>query len=118
MPNGTQILAARGGMVIGVEDGYATVGLKGNFILIQHDDGEISGYFHIQKNGVLVDDGDFVKQGQPIALSGMTGQTILPHLHFVVFNSDQSESVPITFQDVEDGIPKAGRSYTSSNDGL
>ena len=59
--------------------------------------------------------GDFVKQGQPIALSGMVGQTIFPHIHFVVFNKEDSASLPISFNDVPGGIPLAGHFYVSGN---
>jgi murein DD-endopeptidase MepM/ murein hydrolase activator NlpD len=115
MPIGTEILAARNGVVIEIEQQLSTVGLRGNYILIRHIDGEISGYFHIQHNGASVKVGDQVIQGQEIALSGMTGQTTLPHLHFVVFNSEQTASVPISFNDVEMGVPMAGHFYTSAN---
>jgi murein DD-endopeptidase MepM/ murein hydrolase activator NlpD len=115
MSIGTEILAARSGTVIEIVQNFSTVGLHGNYILIRHTDGEISGYFHIQHDGALVKIGDVVQQGQAIALSGMTGQTTLPHLHFVVFNSEQTASIPVSFRDVETGVPLAGRFYTSSN---
>lgn len=115
MPIGTEVLASRDGIVAEVEQSFSTVGLRGNFILVRHIDGQISGYFHIQHNSALVKDGDKVQQGQVIALSGMTGQTTLPHLHFVVFNSEQTASVPISFRDVETGVPLAGHLYTSGN---
>lgn len=115
MPIGTKILAAREGVVLEIEQSFSTVGLKGNYLLIRHADGQISGYFHIQQNGALVKVGDQVKQGQEIALSGMTGQTTLPHLHFLVFNSEQTASIPVSFQDVENGVPLAGHLYTSTN---
>jgi hypothetical protein len=47
----------------------------------------------------------------------MTGQTTLPHLHFVAFNSEQTASVPISFQDVATGVPLAAHFYTSANGG-
>lgn len=117
MPIGTEIRAARDGIVLEVEQSFSSLGLRGNYILIRHDDGEISGYFHIQYHGALVKLGDHVQQGQGIALSGMTGQTTLPHLHFVVFNSEQTASIPISFQDVETGVPLAGHIYMSANAG-
>jgi murein DD-endopeptidase MepM/ murein hydrolase activator NlpD len=115
MPIGTEVLAARDGVIIEIEQNFSTVGLQGNYLFIRHADGEISGYFHIQHNGALVKVGDQVKQGQAIALSGMTGQTTLPHLHFLVFNSEQTASIPISFQEVERGVPLAGHFYTSQN---
>lgn len=117
MAIGTQILAARPGVVIELEQSYSTVGLRGNYILIRHNDGSVAGYFHIQHHGALAKVGDSIRQGQPIALSGMTGQTTLPHLHFVVFNSEQTASIPISFQEVESGVPLAGHIYTSGNAG-
>lgn len=115
MPIGTKILAAREGTVIKIEQSFSSIGLKGNYLLIRHADGQVSGYFHIQHSGALVRVGDQVKQGQEIALSGMTGQTTLPHLHFLVFNPEQTASIPVSFQDVESGVPLAGHIYTSAN---
>lgn len=115
MMNGTQVLAVREGEVVAVEDKFDGIGLNSNFIKIKHADGNISGYFHIEHLSSLVEVGDIVKQGQPIALSGMVGQTIFPHLHFVVFNNDESKSLPISFNDVDDGVPLAGHFYISGN---
>ncbi len=117
MPIGTEILAARDGVVIEIEENFSTVGLNGNHVYVRHPDGQNSGYFHLQHNGALVKPGDQVKQGQAIALSGMTGQTTLPHLHFAVFNSERTASLPISFQEVDTGVPLAGRFYTSANSG-
>jgi len=115
MPNGTEILAARAGRVAKIEEDYEGIGLNSNLIEIEHEDGQRSGYAHIKTKGTLVKLGDEVKQGQPIALSGMVGQTIFPHVHFFVLNKEGTHSIPITFADVPEGIPKAGHSYTSEN---
>lgn len=107
MKRGTKVLAARTGIVIRIkEDGYRG-GLKrkyrsdGNNIIIQHFDNSRSGYWHLQKDGALVNVGDTVKQGQVIGLSGNTGYTAFPHLHFIVwkFNADgQFRQIPTRFQ--------------------
>lgn len=95
MKKGTKICAARGGIVIRVKEdgnkGGSNVKYRayGNSIVIQHDDNTRSGYWHIQYNGALVHVGDTVKQGQVIGLSGKTGYTYFPHLHFIVWKSDQ-----------------------------
>ncbi len=115
MPNGTQILAARDGRIREVEDKWDGIGLNSNFISVEHQDGQISVYAHIGFEGALVEAGDFVKQGQPIALSGMVGQTIFPHVHFYVLNKERTYSVPISFSDVQGGVPLAGHLYTSEN---
>jgi len=94
MKRGTKITAARAGVVVRVkEDGDRGGWNKkyrpyGNNIVIQHDDGSRAGYWHLQKDGALVNVGDTVKQGQIIALSGKTGYAAMPHLHFLVWNFD------------------------------
>ena len=95
MKKGTKICAARAGVVIRLkEDGrkggsmvkYRT---DGNFVVIQHEDSSRTGYWHIRFNGVLVNIGDTVRQGQAIALSGNSGYTYFPHLHFIVWRFDR-----------------------------
>ena len=115
MPNGTQILVARAGIVVEVIQHHDGFGWQANYIHIEHMDGNFSVYAHIQKNGALVSLEDEVKQGQPIALSGMVGLTIMPHFHFYVLNKSKTESIPVSFQEVEGGVPLAGRFYTSRN---
>ena len=93
MNQGTRILAARDGVVIRVKEDGDMGGLKkayrqfGNNIIIQHIDGSRSGYWHLQKDGALVIVGDTVRKGQVIGLSGNTGYTSGPHLHFIVWRS-------------------------------
>jgi murein DD-endopeptidase MepM/ murein hydrolase activator NlpD len=94
MKRGTKITAAREGVVVRVkEDGDKGGWNKkyrpfGNNIVIQHADGTRAGYWHLQFNGALVNAGDTVKKGQVIALSGKTGYTSMPHLHFLVWRFD------------------------------
>ena len=93
MKQGTKVLAARDGVVIRVKEDSDKGGLKkayrqfGNNIIIQHIDGSRSGYWHLQKDGALVNVGDSVRKGQVIGLSGNTGYTSGPHLHFIVWRS-------------------------------
>ncbi len=106
MKRGTKILAAREGVVVRVkEDGDRGGWNKkyrpyGNNIVIQHPDGSRSGYWHLQFNGALVSVGDTVQKGQVIALSGKTGYTATPHLHFLVWRSSggQWQQVATRFQ--------------------
>jgi murein DD-endopeptidase MepM/ murein hydrolase activator NlpD len=94
MRKGTKICAARDGIVVRLkEDGNkggsnAKYRSYGNFVVIQHGDSSRTGYWHLQCNGVLVNMGDTVKRGQVIGLSGKTGYTWFPHLHFIVWRSD------------------------------
>lgn len=94
MKRGSRICAARDGVVIRAKEDGNRGGLKrkyrpyGNYVIIQHSDSSRAGYWHLQKEGVLVNVGDTVKKGQVIALSGKTGYSFMPHLHFLVWSSD------------------------------
>lgn len=96
MKRGTNITAARGGVVVRVKEDGTLGGLNkkyrshGNNIVIQHEDGSRAGYWHLQHNGALVNVGDTVIQGQVIALSGKTGYAWVPHLHFLVWTFDKN----------------------------
>ena len=94
MKRGTKIVAVRDGVVIRVKEDGSKGGWSrkfrshGNNIVIQHSDNSRSGYWHLQKDGALVNVGDSVKQGQVIGLSGKTGYSSMPHLHFIVWSND------------------------------
>ncbi len=87
MPIGTPVLAARAGTVAAVQESYEdgnNVDLQENYVFIKHEDGTVGRYFHLTKNGALVDEGAAVEQGQLIGRSGNSGQSGEPHLHFDV----------------------------------
>jgi murein DD-endopeptidase MepM/ murein hydrolase activator NlpD len=107
MKKGTQIAAAREGVVVRVKEDGRRGGWNrkyrkdGNFLIIQHPDGTRAGYWHLQHNGALVNVGDTVRKGQPIALSGRTGYAVMPHLHFLVWAFDENRQwmqIPTRFQ--------------------
>jgi murein DD-endopeptidase MepM/ murein hydrolase activator NlpD len=95
MKDGTPVHAVRGGVVVRVRDTGSKGGLKasyrphGNFIAILHTDSTRAIYWHLQKDGALVNVGDTVKTGQLIGLSGHTGYSAFPHLHFMVWRFDE-----------------------------
>jgi len=102
LPEGTPILAARSGVVITQESRYSKSYTdtqhknKCNYIEVRHADGEISQYVHLMWRSLRVKKGETIKMGQIIALSGATGYTTYPHLHFAVLNKDR-ESIKIEF---------------------
>ncbi|GGX32127.1 M23 family metallopeptidase [Streptomyces noursei] len=74
--SGTSVHAVGSGTV--VEAGWG--GAYGNNIVIKMNDGTYTQYGHLSSIGVTV--GQTVTPGQQIALSGNTGNTTGPHLHF------------------------------------
>jgi murein DD-endopeptidase MepM/ murein hydrolase activator NlpD len=78
VPEGSNVRASGGGVVerAGTDSSY------GLFVLLQHPSGYQTMYGHLSR--VLVSRGDTVAAGQVIALSGNTGRSTAPHLHFEV----------------------------------
>jgi murein DD-endopeptidase MepM/ murein hydrolase activator NlpD len=100
MPEGTPIIAARGGVVIKTEnsqDGRGT-DASGNFVRVLHNDGTMGVYLHLKKGSVSVREGQQVAVGSPLALSGNTGNSSGPHLHFVVQRNTGMGLVSIPYQ--------------------
>lgn len=79
VPAGTDVLAAENGVVA-----YAGNEVKtyGNLVLIRHDNGWVTAYANNEK--LLVQRGDRVKRGQPIAKAGRSGTAEQPQVHFEV----------------------------------
>ncbi len=108
MPEGSDVLAARGGVVVRLREssdrGGTDPGDRGreNYIWIRHDDGTLAQYQHLQKDGVLVERGDRVEAGQLIARSGNTGYSTEPHLHFHVATPSRGRyafvTIPVRFK--------------------
>jgi murein DD-endopeptidase MepM/ murein hydrolase activator NlpD len=84
VPVGTPIRATGGGVVAsaGEDPEY------GLFVRLTHPQGYQSMYGHASR--LLVQDGDSVPAGQVIALSGSTGRSTAPHLHFEVLHEGRS----------------------------
>jgi len=106
MPIGTDVVAARDGVVFAIASTNFRSGLNpeidgpaANVVRILHDDGTYAIYAHLNTNSIRVKPGDVVKRGQYIADSGNTGFSSGPHLHFAVVRNVglQILSVPITF---------------------
>jgi len=105
MPIGTPILAARGGIVMDMEDDFHGAAqtkrylARSNQIRILHADGTMAVYAHLQANSLRVRVGTKVSRGQWIANSGNTGYSNGPHLHFVIqLNVGMTlESLPFRF---------------------
>lgn len=100
LPEGTKILAPKKGIVTDVKVNSKKGGADPkfnnleylNYMTLKHSKDEFSQYAHLKYKGALVKAGDKVKQGQPIALSGNTGFSTVPHLHFLVFKLNKTEA--------------------------
>ncbi len=124
MPIGTDIVAARAGVVFDVASKNFRGGLdpkidgpSANVVRILHDDGTYAIYAHLNTNTIRVQPGDRVERGQYIADSGNTGYSSGPHLHFAVLRNVglRVESVPVTFLGANSNriIPASGNLLTA-----
>lgn len=106
MKPGTKVLAAREGLVWFVRDSVVAGGVgkkyvgQANGITVKHADGTYGHYWHLMPKGSLVKVGDTVSRGQWIGLSGSTGFSAFPHLHFEVTRQPQisHDDFPVFFE--------------------
>lgn len=122
MPEGTEISAARDGIVVQVVQNNTVscpdkdCGKFNNYITIMHADGTFASYLHIKFNGSNFKLGDRVKQGDIIAYSGNVGWSSGPHLHFVCFlgGFGQRNTIKTLFRINKEGnssLLKEGETY-------
>ncbi len=78
VPTGTPVAAMNDGTVLLARFLY----FEGNCVVIDHGQGLLTLYFHLSE--LKVKEGDPVKRGQEIGLSGGTGRATGPHLHVAV----------------------------------
>lgn len=105
VPEGTPVLAARGGVVMQVEDDFEGAGLdrekfagRANHVRVLHPDGSMAVYAHLQPETVRVRQGQRISVGQVLGASGNTGFSTGPHLHFAVQVNRGMELVSIPFR--------------------
>ncbi len=112
MPIGTEVTAARAGTVVAIEEGFSDDDHQDyheNWVMVEHADGTIGRYIHLTRNGALVEIGQTVAQGEVIGLSGNSGASSRPHLHFDVQSCGPNlppgyndlpcgHTVPVTFR--------------------
>lgn len=75
--------------------------LFGNYLVIDHGNGEFSVYGHLKQGSAKVKVGETVKQGQLIGQIGASGSANFPHLHYELQNgpATQAEGLPSYFRD-------------------
>ncbi len=79
--------------------------LFGNYIVIDHQNGEFSLYGHIKQNSAKVKIGDTIKQNQIIAQMGALGSSKFPHLHYELQTGGDTtaEGLPSYFRNLRRG---------------
>lgn len=115
----TNVIASRSGVVVyptknkridypNVQNCSPFMGY-GNYVIIQHDDGNYTLYAHLSPNTITVREGDTVDQGQVIAKMGTSGCSTGPHLHFEFRLGENSSSAlvdPLEYVDKDNPRPK------------
>ncbi len=99
MPLRSKVAASKKGEVVDVEGGFGTeeFGAFGNFVLVRHNDGRLTLYYHLASrsdDGILVSVGEQVPAGEPVGRSGCSGICNGPHLHFELLVQSDQELVP------------------------
>ena len=98
MDKGVNVLAARAGKVLRLRDGeddepktdkeYQSIRNQnkdcGNGVILDHGNGLQTYYCHLKKGSIIVNVGDMISKGDPIAEVGQSGFSEFPHLHFTV----------------------------------
>lgn len=86
---GVPIYAACDGTVVAVQDGHPDMntvpaGQPTNYVIVDHGNGRMAYYWHLKNGSVLPSVGQAVVAGEQIGLTGSSGNSTYPHLHFEV----------------------------------
>ncbi len=104
MPLGTKFVAARAGEVVKVvEDQGSSDEGEGNYVVIGHIDNSFALYYHAPKDGIEVEVGQMVNQGDVLGVVGESGMAAYPHLQFIVVKDDYTypfSGLAINFRNV------------------
>ena len=120
IPQGASVSASRGGTVLEVVDRFEDSNVLGrsNRILIEHGNGSMAFYLHLEQDSAVVRVGDSVKRGELLAHSAASGAPFA-HLHFTVFRTARLEdsiaaylrrtdSLPINFSNTDGPLDERG----------
>jgi murein DD-endopeptidase MepM/ murein hydrolase activator NlpD len=126
-PVATPVLAAREGTIVAAHAAAQGSGTtpdyldyrRTNFVIVMHDDGTLGEYMHLAPSSVDVKPGQRIERRQILALSGSTGFSSTPHLHFQVMTAADdgiaARSFPFQLAIRPDKVeePVLGRRYSA-----
>lgn len=126
MRRGTPVHAARDGVVMALKEHHGEgcwedrCKRTANYVRVLHADGSTGEYYHLLRDGVLVALGEQVTRGQKIGLSGNSGHSTTPHLHFGVYEAiewGRTRSIAVRFARQGGSVikPRRGRGYVASD---
>lgn len=120
---GMEIVAPVSGTIVGAYDGYPDeipntdeADNMGNYVYLEIEEtGTYLVIGHIKPNSLLVKEGEYVKEGTPLAQAGNSGMSSEPHVHIHHQRQNPNEvyllaeGLPLYFRDIEgDPMPKGG----------
>lgn len=97
---GVPVFAVLDGVVVDVHDGEpdrntVAAGQIGNHVILDHGGGQYTSYLHLQSGSIVPQLGESVLAGTQIALTGSSGNSSGPHLHFeTTFSGRPVEPMP------------------------
>ncbi len=123
MPIGEDVVAVAGGIVRDIKEDWPDDGISSqnhNFVSVEHFDGTVAFYAHLMQNGVYVEIGETVAQGQLLAASG-TSAVPFPLTHFGIYQSwppREGYDLAVNFNNLEGELDergglKVGETYTA-----
>lgn len=85
---GVPVFAVRDGLVVDAHDGEEDMNTvwnldaRANYVILDHGDGYVARYLHFKRGSVAVVRGQQVRAGTQLGLTGSSGISSWPHLHF------------------------------------
>ena len=96
---GTSVIATAKGIVVDIKNGSSLQAGYGNYIEIDHGNGLITRYSHLEAASVHM--GQRVSKGSVIGAVGMSGGAVAPHVHYeIIRNGKQVDPIPYLMENL------------------
>ncbi|WP_329080724.1 MULTISPECIES: M23 family metallopeptidase [unclassified Streptosporangium] len=90
--------------------------VTGNRIILDLGEGTYAMYAHLRRGSLAVREGERVRQGQPLAQCGNSGNSTEPHVHFQLMDHpdlDLARGLPFSWHGI--GVPRNGEMFSVEN---